>query len=152
MKFLHLDNHQNFKEIEVQSLEMEEAVQLLFKSVQQGPRGNLPVKGQPPITEEKAMKLAEHCGNNPQALRAVASQLRSGKNPDAVLRLLANPMKMELVLNDQSLWGLGQDATQESARESNQVRRVEKALYQLDWIGREKRGILLEREIDRDVY
>ena len=37
MKFPHLDNHQNFKEIEVQSLEMEEAVQLLFKSVQQGP-------------------------------------------------------------------------------------------------------------------
>ncbi|XP_003730369.2 uncharacterized protein LOC100888565 isoform X1 [Strongylocentrotus purpuratus] len=125
VKFAHLDNHQNFhqnfKEIEVQSLEMEEAVQLLFKSVQQGPRGNLPVKGEEPITEEKAMKLAEHCGNNPQALRAVASQLISGKDPDTVLRLLANPMKMKLVLNDQSLWGLGQDATQESARESNQV-------------------------------
>ena len=137
MKFPHQENHQNFKEIEVQSLEMEGAVQLLFKSVQQGPYGNLPVKGQQLITKQQAKRLAEHCGNNPQALRAVASQLRSGKDPEAVLRLLANPMKMELVLNDQSLWGLGQDTTQESGRESNQVRRVEKMLYQipfgLDW-------------------
>eukprot|EP00057_Strongylocentrotus_purpuratus_P007244 XP_011661718.1 PREDICTED: uncharacterized protein LOC100890637 [Strongylocentrotus purpuratus] len=100
---------------------MEEAVQLLFKSVQQDPRGNLPVKGQQLITKEQAVRLAEHCGNNPHALQAVASQLRSGKDPEAVLQLLANPMKMELVLNDQSLWGLGPDTTQESGRESNQV-------------------------------
>ncbi|XP_041482391.1 uncharacterized protein LOC121429449 [Lytechinus variegatus] len=118
VNFPHLNKHHNFKEIEVQSLEMEEAVDLLFKSV---PQGNLQVRGQVSITEEQAMKLSEHCGNNPQALRAVASQLRNGKEPDRVLRLLANPMKMELVLNDQSLWGLGQDATEEYARESNQV-------------------------------
>ena len=122
--FPHLDKNHNFKEMEVKPLEMDEAVKLLTKSVMQGHRDQLQVKGQKLITEENAIKLAEHCGNNPQALRAVASQLRSGKKPEMVERLLANPSKMKLVLNDQSLWGLGQDATAESAEGSRQVRRL----------------------------
>ena len=82
------------------------------------------------------MKLAEHCGNNPQALRAVASQLRSGKDQTQCSGFSPTPMKMEMVLNDQSLWGLGQDATQESARESNQVKKSrEGTLAITNWIG-----------------
>lgn len=121
VNFGHLTKHDNFTEIEVQSLEMEEAVKLLTMSVQQSAQGPLQVAGRELITERQAIQLSEHCGNNPQALRAVASQLRMGKDPEMLLRLLANPTLMKLVLNEQSIWGLGQDATEESVKQSKQV-------------------------------
>ncbi|XP_071501365.1 uncharacterized protein [Diadema antillarum] len=121
VNFPYLSNTSNFKEMEVKPLEMAEAVRLLTKSVQQGAAGELTVVGREIITEKQAIDLATHCGNNPQALRAVASQLRFGKSPETILRILANPIKMELVLNDLSLFGLGQDATKDSAEGSKQV-------------------------------
>ncbi|XP_038050738.1 uncharacterized protein LOC119723908 [Patiria miniata] len=103
--FMGLKELPNFKEVKLEPLPVRKSLQLLTKMFNhaKGLSGMVSVGGEALQDEESLVEIAKLCGNNPQALRAVASRLSSGFSPRSLVEYLKCPEGAQRVLDPGSL-------------------------------------------------
>ena len=126
MRFSSLNDKPNYEEIEVRALEVRESIQLLVKECQtaQG--------GEKTITEHTAEEIANHCGNNPQALRAVAKRLKSGTfTAERLAEMLRKPHLANRILDPGLLGSTSLEAGEEESVRQKLVLQTLKATFDM---------------------
>ncbi|XP_022102016.1 uncharacterized protein LOC110985352 [Acanthaster planci] len=103
--FVGLRELDNFVEIKLEPLPVNESLELLTKMVTHAQKlsGPVSVGGEALRDDEALIEVAKLCGNNPKALRAVASRLSSGFSPKDLVEALECPEDAQRVLDPGSL-------------------------------------------------
>ncbi|XP_033637587.1 uncharacterized protein LOC117298435 [Asterias rubens] len=95
----------NFLELKLEPLQVHDSIYLLRKMVDQAQSSSgIAVAGGDSTRDDTPLfEIAKLCGNNPQALRALASRLSSGFQPDKLIEHLKIPALIPKVLDPGSL-------------------------------------------------
>ncbi|XP_072034457.1 uncharacterized protein [Amphiura filiformis] len=115
----------NYEEIEVKALQVRESIRLLVKECQMAPGG------EKTIAEDTAKEIAHHCGNNPQALRAVAKRLKSGTRPERIAEMLRKPHLASRVLDPGLLGSTSLEEDEQEKVKQNLVLQTLKTTFEM---------------------